>query len=394
MDNIRSQLKHLENSIILYLIERTKFPINSNIYKLNFRWNNKIYKTGIFQTMLYKTEELHSNFGRYLCKNIEEEPLLYNYNMSTEYNNIKKNIIIEYIKFIKDNTIPGDDNNYGSTCICDINLIQAISKRMFLGKIVALTKLKNNLYTYVTSNYNTISKLIENKKVENNIIKRLKCKPLYYDLTSTLRNNLSVFYRNIIIPFTKQIQIIIIKKKIKNNIILYLGNEYSYTYAATKKLTNNTLLCSCNSFRTILDILYESDIKYAVLPYKNNIVGYIHEKLNDQHMYRGLTIIKRVTLLIEFGIGTYHKDTPKDLYIYSISFEETKEVLDKLGYLSYNIIFTKNNSDSIKKCIQNKNSICLSKLDSLKRNNLFILNEIKIKDNKTEFVLVEKNEKL
>jgi len=88
-------------------------------------------------------------------------------------------------------------------------------------------------------------------------------------------------------------------------------------------------------------------------------------------------------------LGSYHKNTPIDLYIYSISFDETKKILEELGYFSYNIIFTKNNSDSIKKCMQNKNSICLSKLDSLKKQNFFILNEIKIKHNKTEFVLVK-----
>jgi len=386
MDRIRNQLKNLENTIILYFIERSKYPTNNIIYEKNITWNLQLYKKGIFKSMLYDTEKLHTKFGRYISSNLEEEPIIYN---TILYKQIKESILEKYITFIKISTTKGDDKNYGSTCICDINLIHAISRRIFLGKIVALEKLSQNTMGFISNDARDVYHLLENKQIENSIIKRLESKELYYDLTISLRKHLSEFYKATIIPMTKNVQLLILGTYIKHCVVLYFGEKFSFTYKAAMELSHNSILCPCDNYCKIFELLNDSSIKYAILPYKNTFIGFIHNNLNYRYLYNNMSIIKELTLPIEFGIGINKlNSTINKLYIYYISYVETKTILEKMGYLDYTIVFTKNNCDSINKCLQDINSICLSGLYTLKKYHIHILDKIKLTNNKTNFVLI------
>jgi chorismate mutase len=113
--------------------------------------------------MLIETEKLHSKVRRYTSpeehpffESLLEQPILnelqYPKLLSVKKSDVDVNSIIMrwYVEKILDRLcIDGDDEQHGSSVLCDINALQAISRRIHLGKFVAESKFLNNseLYT-------------------------------------------------------------------------------------------------------------------------------------------------------------------------------------------------------------------------------------------------------
>lgn len=57
--------------------------------------------------------------------------------------------------------VKGDDEQHGSSVLCDINALQAISRRIHFGKFVAESKFQSNVsyYTELIHNNDVIGKL-------------------------------------------------------------------------------------------------------------------------------------------------------------------------------------------------------------------------------------------
>jgi chorismate mutase len=159
LDSVRGELIRLEETIIFALIERSQFAVNPEIYAtdekslLKQTANENNHSESFLDFFLEKTEQLHASLGRYTSP--DEHPFLIdgltvpliqaqNYPASLRPNNININ---ERIKTIYEQKIlpriclkKGSDGQYGSSATMDINVLQAISKRIHFGKFVAEAK--------------------------------------------------------------------------------------------------------------------------------------------------------------------------------------------------------------------------------------------------------------
>lgn len=83
---------------------------------------------------------------------------------------------------------------------CDITLVNLISNRIMLGKEIAIAKYND---TFNNMDDNTIYKKITNSDVEKNIIKTI----YNLDIKKKYKNIMLFIMKEILIPFTKRIQV-------------------------------------------------------------------------------------------------------------------------------------------------------------------------------------------
>lgn len=138
------------------MIERAQYRRNYDIYdpkKLKLR---NVYGSPLsfLEWMLIETEKLHSKVRRYTSP--EEHPfyesllpppiiseLEYPELLSVKKGvvNVNTEVMRWYVEKIIDRLcINGDDEQHGSSVLCDIAALQAISKRVHIGKFVAESK--------------------------------------------------------------------------------------------------------------------------------------------------------------------------------------------------------------------------------------------------------------
>jgi chorismate mutase len=154
-----------EETIIFALIERAQYRRNYAIYDpKSFKLRN-VYGAPItfLEWMLIETEKLHSLVRRYTSP--EEHPFFESFLPPPildhlEYPNLLRvrkadvdangEILRWYVEKIIDRLcIEGDDEQHGSSVLCDINALQAMSRRIHYGKFVAESKFASDpeLYT-------------------------------------------------------------------------------------------------------------------------------------------------------------------------------------------------------------------------------------------------------
>jgi chorismate mutase len=236
LNNIRSNLIRQEETIIFSMIERAQYPVNQKIYLEN---EIKIpnYSGSYMLFLLYETEKIHALVRRYTAP--EEHPFSKNlpaplqknttYEWPIKKNNININdkILNIYIK----NIIPllckkGDDNNYGSSAVCDVNVLQSLSKRIHYGKFVAESKFQENTgeYTKLIKNKDKekIMDLLTDSKVEETVLKRVEIKASAYGQDPWSKNPdfkinpkiIQEIYFKWIIPLTKEVEVTYLLERI------------------------------------------------------------------------------------------------------------------------------------------------------------------------------------
>lgn len=141
-------------------------------------------------------------------------------------------------------TNPGDDEQYGSTVISDILVLQALSRRVHYGKFVAESKYRADPDTYQrlvqNNDANGVMERLTNAQVEAQVLRRARLKAATYgrepllvpetDTTTSLMAAAAVaaaveafaedapgtkvdpavienIYRNFIIPMTKDVEV-------------------------------------------------------------------------------------------------------------------------------------------------------------------------------------------
>jgi chorismate mutase len=229
----------MEDTIIFGLIERAQFKQNINIYKTPY--NNTIDKSYL-DYFLEKIEQVHAQVGRYTSP--DEHPFtplanlpkpvfgVLDYPKVLNENNINYNDKIKsiYRKIIEKICQEGDDSNYGSSSTKDVELLQALSRRIHFGKFVAEAKFndpsKNALYRQLIQSKNEkgILDLLTNLKVEEKLKKRLRLKVLMYGQEVNVGDDedgdggkmgdiringfdLVYIYDQIVIPMTKEVEL-------------------------------------------------------------------------------------------------------------------------------------------------------------------------------------------
>ncbi|CAM9317282.1 unnamed protein product [Scytosiphon promiscuus] len=203
LDSVRGSLIRQEETIIFALIEREQFRCNSPIYTdRTFRVNRRdaadIYgrDASFLEYMLCETEKLHATVRRYMS--LEElaffpmflpEPILppleFPRLLAPNNVNVNDQILSRYVTDIVPMICePGDDEQHGSSVVCDVNALQALSRRVHLGKFVAESKFQNDSKTYQdlcrAGDARGVLELLTNKAVEKRVLQRAFIKASTY----------------------------------------------------------------------------------------------------------------------------------------------------------------------------------------------------------------------
>ncbi|MCK5851705.1 chorismate mutase [bacterium] len=234
LENIRNVLIRQEETIIFALVERAQFKQNKIIY-LADGIPIPNFEESFVDYLLRGTEVLHATVRRYTSP--EEHPFFkglpdsilpaeaYDYPIKKTNININNHIKDIYInKILPTMCVVGDDGQYGSSAICDVAALQALSKRIHYGKFVAESKFLSDKEAYVSlikaKDKVAIREKITNKNVEEKLFKRVALKAAAYgkeiDTTTSDQENqkqkispqlVADIYEKWLIPLTKDVEV-------------------------------------------------------------------------------------------------------------------------------------------------------------------------------------------
>lgn len=225
-----------EETIIFALIERSQYRKNYAIYDPKVHKLRNVYGApqSFLEYMLLETEKLHSKVRRYTSP--EEHPFYASYlptpilpELSYPQQilltgksavDVNSEVMRWYVEKIIDRLCKaGDDEQHGSSVLCDIAAMQALSRRIHYGKFVAESKFLKDPHTYTeyvkAGNVTAIVDLLTNVEVERRVLRRAFVKASTYgqDITGTTEGYkidpmlIADIYRDMIIPLTKDVEV-------------------------------------------------------------------------------------------------------------------------------------------------------------------------------------------
>eukprot|EP01025_Chloroclados_australasicus_P041604 TRINITY_DN4412_c0_g2_i1.p1 TRINITY_DN4412_c0_g2~~TRINITY_DN4412_c0_g2_i1.p1 ORF type:complete len:320 (+),score=27.95 TRINITY_DN4412_c0_g2_i1:63-962(+) len=242
LSDVRNQLIRQEDTIIYSLIERAQFKSNDVTYQpggIALPSQNGA-PISLLNHMLRETEIMHGKIGRYASPdehaffpdNIPVSvlpPLEYPQVLMPGANqiNINSEIMLMYLDYLLPGIVEkGDDGNYGSTALCDVAVLQALSKRIHYGKFVAEAKFQSNEEQYkeaiLNQDADQIMQILTDQAVEDKVVQRVQTKASVFgqDLSSDERTNrvnpelVGELYRQWVMPLTKNVQVQYLLKRI------------------------------------------------------------------------------------------------------------------------------------------------------------------------------------
>eukprot|EP00262_Sarcandra_glabra_P007927 TRINITY_DN21058_c0_g1_i1.p1 TRINITY_DN21058_c0_g1~~TRINITY_DN21058_c0_g1_i1.p1 ORF type:complete len:279 (-),score=60.25 TRINITY_DN21058_c0_g1_i1:271-1068(-) len=236
LESVRESLIRQEDTIVLNLIERAKYPYNSKTYD-KFSFESPDFCGSLVEYIVKETEIAHAKVGRY--ESPEEHPffpddlplpLIFPHNYPQVLHpaaasiNINKTIWNKYFdEFLPLFASKGDDGNYGSTAVCDLACLQALSRRIHYGKFVAEVKFKDAPQNYAPAisaqDRDALMKLLTFERVEEMVKKRVEKKAMVFGQDVTLVDSsnkgkykidpslVSQLYGEWVMPLTKLVQV-------------------------------------------------------------------------------------------------------------------------------------------------------------------------------------------
>jgi len=209
LDSIRATLIRQEETIIFALIERSQYRRNSIVYEKNGMKDTANPKgsegfdenLSFLESFIIGTEALHSGVRRYTSP--EEHPFFSHKLPSKERRslpdleypeildvdaakvNFNPILLKKYIGVILPSlTSDGDDEQHGSSTLCDITALQALSRRVHYGKFVAESKYRADPESYKrlvdAGDADGVMELLTNDAVERMVLKRARLKAATY----------------------------------------------------------------------------------------------------------------------------------------------------------------------------------------------------------------------
>ncbi|XP_024538042.1 chorismate mutase 1, chloroplastic isoform X1 [Selaginella moellendorffii] len=236
LDAIRDSLIQQEDNIIFSLIERAQYKMNTRTYDPN-RFRIPGFDGSLVEFMLKETECLHAKVRRYCAPDEHAffpddlpEPILPPLEYPKVLHQAAKavNINTRIWKMYYSNLLPsfvsdGDDGNYGSTAVCDVKCLQALSKRIHYGKFVAEAKFRESPHLFEphirAQDPQELMKLVTFESVEASVQKRVEHKARTYgqeiDANGTKPTPLykvepklvARLYGDWVMPLTKDVQV-------------------------------------------------------------------------------------------------------------------------------------------------------------------------------------------
>jgi chorismate mutase len=229
LSNIRNVLIRQEETIIFALVERAQFSVNEIIYRpggIPLRG----YDCSFVDYLLHGTEKLHATVRRYTSPDEYPffddlpEPILppidFGHVIQEHDINANRQIKEMYInKIIPAICAAGDDEQYGSSAVCDVACLQALSKRIHYGMFVAESKFLSDTEEYTAAieagNNEQIREMVTDTEVEEKLLKRVERKAATYGQEVDSPNPeykikpafVAELYKKWVIPLTKEVEV-------------------------------------------------------------------------------------------------------------------------------------------------------------------------------------------
>ena len=230
LENVRSVLIRLEETIIFALIERAQFHANDTIYQPHV-WGDATGGQSLVSYLLHETERVHASVRRYTSPDEHpffsdlDEPILPR--LSYRENPLKPNTVSlnPAVRVAYETGIvpyicqPGDDGQYGSSAVCDGQCLQALSKRVHYGKFVAESKFLSETEVFreliAQGARDAILERITDEAIEVKVLDRvfLKARTYGQDIGGDSTQHkiepgrVVDVYRRWIIPLTKRVEV-------------------------------------------------------------------------------------------------------------------------------------------------------------------------------------------
>ncbi|PWN53473.1 chorismate mutase [Violaceomyces palustris] len=246
LDNIRSVLQRLEDTIVFQLIERAQFARNQKMYEpLAFKEleEKEGWKGTWVEWFLKETESSHAKLRRFeapdeypftdlkqlpkpILASVEYPPLLHPHNI-----NVNNKILDYYTKQIVPNITKkfgedSDDGHYGSAAIRDVEVLSALSRRIHFGMFVSESKFRSDPASFIpnihSKNREALAALITKPAVEAALLIRLAEKARVYgqDMNRPASKDderereakieveeVVKIYKTFVIPLTKEVEV-------------------------------------------------------------------------------------------------------------------------------------------------------------------------------------------
>jgi chorismate mutase len=242
LSSIRRSLILMEDTIIFALVERSQFALNDSVY---LPGEIPIYgkdgrQLSLLEYLLLEIEHVHGKIRRYtnpdenaffpeylpplILPPLQCDQVLWKPAASV---NLNDRIMEMYKKHLLPGiAMPGDDGNYGSSAVCDVQILQALSRRIHYGKFVAESKFRGQReeYTRLIENQDAdaILDLLTDRAVELKVIERVKLKASTFgqDLNSDGKNlrldpdAVGELYDEWVMPLTKDVEVEYLLKRL------------------------------------------------------------------------------------------------------------------------------------------------------------------------------------
>lgn len=230
LSNIRNVLARLEETIIFQLIERAQFLGNPIIYRPG-AFGPTLEGESLVGFHLKEIEKVHARMRRYTSPDehpffsglpepilpplpYAENPLRPNrININSRLRSVYEEEIVPTI------CRPGDDSQYGSSSLCDVISLQALSKRVHYGKFVAESKFQGDPEVFSglcrRRDEEGLRAAITDPAVERAVLERVKLKAETYCRELSGEGGdakidpslVDEIYRRWIIPLNKDVQV-------------------------------------------------------------------------------------------------------------------------------------------------------------------------------------------
>lgn len=190
LQSIRNVLARLEETIIFGMIERAQFKQNLIIYKAD-GVGRELGGESLMGYMLRECERSHAKVRRYTSPDEHPffarlpDPILPLLRISNPLHrnsiNINRRVRTDYeTKIVPLLCESGDDMQWGSSAVNDVNLLQSLSKRIHYGKFVAEAKFRSArkaLLPLVRAGDRAgLMAAVTNPEVEAQVLKRVEAK--------------------------------------------------------------------------------------------------------------------------------------------------------------------------------------------------------------------------
>lgn len=245
LQNIRDALVRMEDTIIFNFIDRAQFYSSPSVYEKN-KFNIPDFDGSFLDWALLNLEKVHSQIRRYespdetpffpehllapLLPPINYPKILASYTDEINVNDIiKESYIRDIVPLISAGEGDSHEENFGSCTVCDIDNLQALSRRIHFGKFVAEAKFQNERERFTKlireRDVPGIEAAITNSAVEEKILQRLVEKGKAYGKDPTLQwsqhkvtpEYLSKIYKDFVIPLTKKVEVDYLLRRLEDD---------------------------------------------------------------------------------------------------------------------------------------------------------------------------------